>query len=684
MEKIIFAVKDCNALLNASVGVVATVAEKAQFLCLLEANGFKLKSDALDEFFKRVVSVPTLVENLQAIKTIVGSHVAHNVLISNFPSTRGEDYFTKIIAQFVNILTDGGALQEDVSIIPFKEDVKYKELSFVDNVDEEILKVFHSKVPLKLDNEKLLAELYKTKDPVLKLVDPKQITLKEVLARHVAYNLIHTGVNGFARNAVDVLRAIAIINNEPDAKLDRKFKIASMPNVLRVRVIKELNPIIKIDDVTGHKEMFKHLFKSLHVHDKKYKGFNENVSEVAKLLQTINNPKTEKTLIHSALSEPFNEDNKVEKLNVLVKNPSFFARGLDNLLRNNKEYQKDILNSFLNVSDKLNTTMVLQMLGHFGNRNKDITTRAFTLKGISGGVKVVNDKPLEAMDSNLLSSIDSTLLKVLRDNFVNRETFIENAVIDKSLYKINIPLGLSSSDGLKTVSRGSKLDIEFKDILRLFVHWKASVDLDLSALFLDENLKTIDRCAYYNLHTGKGTNYAIHSGDVRSAPQGGSEFVDIHIDKLPKKVRYIVMHVNSYSGQSCEDIPELFAGYMNRENESGKIYEPKTVEDKFTLTGSIASITPFYIDLVNKEMVWCDDKGSNGAGRGVDDLVSLQRLFDVTNKKVITIGELLELHSENVITTDVYELLSDEEKSQYKVFDKEFAFDIKEITSAYL
>lgn len=123
---------------------------------------------------------------------------------------------------------------------------------------------------------------------------------------------------------------------------------------------------------------------------------------------------------------------------------------------------------------------------------------------------------------------------------------------------------------------------------------------------------------------------------------------------------------------------------MNRENESGKIYEPKTVEDKFTLTGSIASITPFYIDLVNKEMVWCDDKGSNGAGRGVDDLVSLQRLFDVTNKKVITIGELLELHSENVITTDVYELLSDEEKSQYKVFDKEFAFDIKEITSAYL
>ena len=69
MEKVIFAVKDCNTLLNVSVGVVATVAEKAQFLCLLEANGFKLKSDALDEFFKRMVSVPTLVENLQAIKT---------------------------------------------------------------------------------------------------------------------------------------------------------------------------------------------------------------------------------------------------------------------------------------------------------------------------------------------------------------------------------------------------------------------------------------------------------------------------------------------------------------------------------------------------------------------------------------------------------------------------------------
>lgn len=682
MEKVIFAVKDCNTLLNTNLdGQPSTIADKVQFLCLLEANGFKLKSDALNEFFSTDLTVKTLGQNLKAIDNILGGDVNHYTLVSNFPSTKGEDFFAKIIGQFVNVITDGGALQEDVAILQYNEKIAYKELSLTDSVDDELLKVFHSKVPLKLDHEELLAKLYKDKDDVINKVNHKEITLKEVLARHVAHNLIYTGINGIARNAVDVLRALAVINGEPDAKLDSKFKIVSMPNILRKRVIQELDQIIKIDDVTGHKDMFKHLFKTLHVHDTKYKDINKNVSEVAKLLQTINNPKTEKTLIHSALSTPFDEDNKVAKLNVLVKNPSYFARGLDNLLRNNENYQNDILKSFLNVSDKLNSAMVLQLLGHFGNRDKDITTRAFTLKGVSGGVKVVNDKPLVAMNQNLLTAIDNTLVSVLRNDYINRDTFIKNAVIDKSLYKINLPLGLSSSDGLKTVSRGSRVDIVLKDILRLFVHWKASVDIDLSALFLDENLNTVDRCSYYQVNSGK---YAVHSGDVRSAPQGGSEFVDIHIDKLPKSVRYVVMHVNSYSGESCGEIPELFAGFMHRDNTTGKNYEPKSVENKFSLTGDIASSTPFYIDLLTKELVWCDDKGSKGAGRGVDDLVSLQRLFDVTNKKVITIGELLELHSENVITPDVYDLLSEDEKSEYKVFDTNFAYDIKEITSAYL
>ena len=691
MLKNVFAIKDCGSILLktfdatgfASIDGIdnSTLENKAVFVCTLKDNGYILSEKAMLQLFGNGTKNRDLKEVMDAVKSIKGSDVSHNVIMSEFPKVTFKCDFNKVFGSLYNYLT-GEGLRSDYALMPLNRGIaeKFEVLEIVESVDDEIVKLISTKIPLKLDHEQLIAHIYNTDDDLLKGVNHQDIKLKEVLARHVAYEF-NKNNGGVARSSTDILRAVALISGEENAKLDEKFKIKPLSNSLRRVIIHDLNEVITLDDVTGHKEMFKHLFKALHVHDKKYSQFNDKVSKVAKELQEVNNPRTDKTFLHSLVAYGLNgvSDSLFEE--VVTKNPSFFARNLDALLRKNENKTKDILSILEKLAPKINSKILLQLIGHFSNRNTDLSVRSFNLKGLSGGVKVVNDKPLKAMDSNLLELLEASLMKALKDNYSKGDNVIEHAYIDESLFKINIPSNMSANDSAKSVSRGSRLDIEFNDILRLFVHWRSHDDLDLSALFLTESKQIVGRCAFYD----RQSDFCTHSGDVRSAPNGGSEFIDIYMKDVPKDARYLVMHINSYSGRSCDQIDDLFAGFMHRgKDDNGYIYEPSTVEDKFTLTGNVQSITPFYIDLKTKELVWVDDKGALGQHNTAENIVVLDRLLTIVDKKKITIGDLLAMHSKNVYNKEQYESLTDEEKSKVKVFNKQFAFDIKEINANYI
>ena len=694
MLKNVFAIKDCNSIilnLDESSTDVPNLTQIVTFLSVLRENGYVLSENSTNELFTKQCSLNELKNVLDAIVEVRGSNVAHNMIISNFPDVTRIDNLQKRVASFFNYFT-GLGLKGDYAELPLNKSVKYIVLDIVPNVDKEIAKLFISKLPLKLDHEQLISSLYEQEDKLISSIDHKEIVLKEILARHIAYGF-KNGINGIARSSTDILRAIAIHSGEDDAKLDTKFKIAPLSNPMRRAVISELNRVATITDLTGHKEMFKHLFKALHIHSKKYSGINEEISKLAKELQVKNNPKTDKTFLHGIVS--FGMDNISDLLfkEIVSKNPSWFARQLDSLIRKNPTRVELILESLIENAEKINSKIITQLLGHFASRGEDITERAFSLKGVSGGVKIVSDKPLLAMDEKLLVNINDVLINALRKIYLSSDTVIEHALIDKALYKINVPSNMSANDSAKAVSRGSRVDIELSDVLRLFVHWKSNDDLDISCMLLDEELKTVDLCAFYNLqglnfnrnYTHSAEPYLIHSGDVRCAPNGGSEFIDIHLNKVPKNVRYIVMHVNSWTGRDCSEIDELFAGYMNRDsNDNGQVYEPKTVEDKFSLTGAIKSITPFYIDLKTSEMVWVDDKGSLGKATTVENLVIFKRLLQIADMKKMSIGELIEMHSKNVVTQEKYDTMTDIEKSEVTVFTKDFAYDVTEINSKYI
>lgn len=180
--------------------------------------------------------------------------------------------------------------------------------------------------------------------------------------------------------------------------------------------------------------------------------------------------------------------------------------------------------------------------------------------------------------------------------------------LDEDLKNYTVPFSQrSASKALNTISRGSKIDVPVGDTIRFFIYWKEGnnrADLDLSVLALDSDSGYKMTIAYYNLKEDGG----YHSGDITSAPEGASEFIDIEISKCLKQgIRYLLMSINSYTNQLYCDLPICFAGFMVRQfPNSGEIYDPLTVENKFDLTANARIAIPMIIDLYEKKVIWTD------------------------------------------------------------------------------
>lgn len=85
-------------------------------------------------------------------------------------------------------------------------------------------------------------------------------------------------------------------------------------------------------------------------------------------------------------------------------------------------------------------------------------------------------------------------------------------------------------------------------------------------------------------------------------------FLDMDLKMLQARgVRFIVMCVSSYSGQSYCDLPECFAGWMSRTNlNSGEPFEARTVEDRVDLDSDSRFSLPLVLDLQRREVLWTD------------------------------------------------------------------------------
>jgi hypothetical protein len=302
--------------------------------------------------------------------------------------------------------------------------------------------------------------------------------------------------------------------------------------------------------------------------------------------------------------------------------------------------------------------VLIQVRHHFKVRNTPTTLRVFFPKGNLAKAKAIyyNLQPLPPETAESAEAICST---VLRDRFARLKP-LGKCYLDSALQNYTIPFSQrSASKALRTIPRGSRITLPLEDTLRFFVWWRNQpehrVDIDLSAAAFRDDFGFVDAITYYSLKAFGG----CHSGDIVDAPQGASEFIDISMEKcLLGNIRYVVMVLTSYSGQPYCELPECFAGWMARkEANSGEIYEPRTVQDKFDVTANARVALPIIFDFWNHQAIWTDvsltrdfswnnnvDNNLGGIQMGLRAMVEISKpnMFDLFQLHVEARGEFVE------------------------------------------
>ncbi len=110
-----------------------------------------------------------------------------------------------------------------------------------------------------------------------------------------------------------------------------------------------------------------------------------------------------------------------------------------------------------------------------------------------------------------------------------------------------------------------------KSILFNLIKQTIAVDLDGSVTTYDENKQIVETVYYRKLRSKDGA--IVHSGDDRDGDIYGddeldNEVIEINLNKVNPKVKYIVFYLNSYNGQDFSEIPyskiRIFEGNSKR------------------------------------------------------------------------------------------------------------------------
>lgn len=578
----------------------------------IESYGYTLSNELIDVLsnFKLESIISFYTELVPILKDLVGYRATKKPLYQNFPKEvmekeEAELYLDAVIYYLSSFkLTPASELKERYPLIS-NVDLKVINLGSNEDFMSIFTNLFSSKSSISGEDKSTLlwfVDCYK--EDILKYL-PEEIPFKENLAYATQICMeLDNSISYFKnkyKTATDVLR-LATAMSYGDISLATPSRFISFKRKDRKYLLSLLNGTTNTaEDMLRHKNKWIKLGEKLHPFEhKSFKVANQAFYAIR------NNFKIE--TFNSKLEEALLRKDLNEVLYLLKSRPGEFARKLDKLVRTFNE--SDVLVAFEEIADKVATPLLLQVKEHFLNRNDSLEQRVFFPKGsISKSYVIENNLP--TLNSVLCNNIVDICNKSLIKTYSKRES-LGKVFISEELKDYIVPTTLrNSSRAIRTLARGSKMPLD-KDcnIVRLFLYWRDSknygTDLDLSAGLYDENFKNVDNIYFGDL-INEDLN-CVHSGDVRQAPNGATEFIDLDLNKLKENnIRYIVSSVNAYSGDSFVDLPECFVGFMERvDSESGEIFEPKTVSYKSDISSPNEASIPMIIDIYERKAIWTD------------------------------------------------------------------------------
>jgi hypothetical protein len=605
-----------------------------------------LSVDRLKQFYKQLIS---------DLKENVGAYVEFKPMYPNFPEQVKEASEQELYSNaFWHYLGDwiGKRIMpnyEKKEREELKDQIKLKLIGLGNREDFNTIfsRLLNSKTSVSETDKQDIEWFIKTYNSKVYSLTPTDIHLKENVAYYIGCLLKNNIENAeqellrHSKTATDILRiASALSDGDISLAENTKFKSISKRNrKLLLSAIENIGFIT--EDMLRYQNRWKRLGEILHPFEYKHR-----FPKCFEAFDIIRNDKPFETF-NSKVEKGFIEKNIPNLTHILKSRPGEFARKLDKLIRLT-DHPKEVINTFSNVAENVSSPVLLQVLTHFKNRNKPKELRTFFPKGNVGKAKAI-DFNLPQIDQSVCDEIVLITEKALVSKFSKYKP-LGKVFIDEKLKNYTVPFAMrSASKALKTISRGSKIELPEGNTIRFFIYWKdgnCRTDLDLSALALDTDSGFKTTIAYYNLKDLGG----YHSGDITSAPDGASEFIDIEISAFLKQgIRYVLMSVNSFTNQPYCDLPYCFASFMVRQfANSGEIYEPLTVENKFDLTANSRVAIPLIIDLYERKVIWVDLslKGNPSTVNNVHNNLSSTTIINKSMTTLVkpNLYDLLELH----------------------------------------
>lgn len=599
--------------------------------------------DQLESFYYSLVT---------DIKNLIGASKKYKPMYPNFPSqvmnaSESELYINAIIhyLSFGEILPD----YEHHTRLPMFEDKKLKVIDLGD--EEEFLSIFtnllESKTSLSELDKSDINWFFNNKLEYIPNLLPEEIPLKENVALVskliIIHELNHQLLFKYFKTATDVLRLCAALS-EGDISLSQNTRFKSFKRKERRLILSLLESCNNLEeDMKRYKNRWIRIGERLHPSE-----FKASYTKTQIAFNKLRNSEKIETF-NSKVDKAIKDNNMKVALDLLKQRPGEFARKLDYLFRTS-DHPNVIINEFKNVVEQVSSTVLLQVIEHFKHRNDEKELRAFFPKGNISKVFAIDNK-LPKVPENICDNI----IRICENSLINQfkqKDYLGKVYVDEALQNYLVPFSQrSASKSFKTVVRGSKLEIP-ENTIRAFIYWKEAhndrTDIDLSAVMYDEDWNYLEHISYTNLRSL--TYKAFHSGDITSAHNGASEFIDLDIESVRKYGgRYIVLSINSFTEQNFAEIPECFMGWMARENpNSGEIYEPKTVENKIDVTSESKICIPMILDLHENIVIWTDialrsnPRFFNNVEGNQSGMILMGKTMTTLNKT--NLYDLLELH----------------------------------------
>ncbi|MBR4344720.1 MAG: hypothetical protein IKP88_18795 [Lachnospiraceae bacterium] len=377
--------------------------------------------------------------------------------------------------------------------------------------------------------------------------------------------------------------------------------------------------------------------------------------------------------VYSDFEEAINKGKIEDAVRVLEKGKGSGAilRNLDYLI-SRCENEDDIKVVIDNISST-NVMILIQLLIKYSSKNKIQTKRTFTFTKFEK-MKVHSETDAEAKRRRTYLSDAQT--EVLR-TFIKKELEfalkkrLGKVYVDDDMAYHALPVQeTASSGGYGVLTKGTRLHIDDFKKLRAFTYWEKVDDIDLSCFGITEDGKKIEFS--WRTMAEKQSDAIVYSGDQTSGYKGGSEYFDINLENFKKEypnVKYIIFCDNVFSPvRFCDCFCK--AGYMLRDTEdSGKVFEPKSVESSFIINSDSTFAYLFGLDLEKNDFIWLNvNRNSYAAVAGESPLAFLIDYFFVTD--VINVKSFFEMMAT--------EIVSDPKKADIVVSDKIDESEVKE------